>query len=253
MSSKYLPKVTIVTITYNAQEYIERTINSVLEQEYKNIEYIIIDGNSTDNTMNIVEKYKNKIDLIISEADNGIYDAMNKGLSYATGDWVNFLNAGDLFYNKNTLKRIFERLPEEIDLVYGDWINIDGRDLNLYIESNPLLNVQELKSKFQMNHQSLFVKIKNVPRYDTNYKIKADYQWVIDIVRNLDETHIQYINEPLVLYDIEGISAKQLLLNLNEYIYLTNKNFGKIQVLKNIPIYLKYLIKYVLFKLNLRK
>lgn len=253
MSNKYLPKISIVTITYNAQEYIEQTIKSVLEQDYKNIEYIIIDGNSRDDTLSIINKYKKNIDIVISEPDNGIYNAMNKGLSYISGKWVNFLNAGDTFCNSQILSKTFEKLPENIDLIYGDWINVNGRGLYFYVQANPILNIKVLSSKFQMNHQSLFVKAKNLPQFDLSYKIKADYQWVIDIIKKLNEHNIRYINEAFVYYDIEGVSAKQLLTNMWEYIYLTNKNFGKIQVLKNTPIYLKYLIKYILLKLNLRK
>ncbi len=99
-----------------------------------------------------------------------------------------------------------------------------------------------------MNHQSLFVKNQNLPDYDITYKIKADYQWVIDIVENLNDEEILYLPKPLVKYDLEGLSSTTLLLNLKEYIYLTKRNFGFFQVIKNSRIYIKYLIKYIFFK-----
>lgn len=250
MSNNQLPKISIITITYNAEGHIEKTLKSVMEQEYENIEYIIVDGRSTDDTMRIIGRYSDRIDLVISEPDKGIYDAMNKGLSHVTGKWVNFLNAGDLFYNSQTLKEIFNELPEDIKLVYGDWINVNNKGLYRYIQSNPVLSMKKLGRKFQMNHQSLFVKTDHLPKYDLSYKIKADYQWVIDIVVNLDQSNIQYINKPLVKYDLEGLSEKQLLINMFEYIYLTNRNFGKSQVIKNSPIFLKYLMKFIILKIK---
>ena len=101
------PKISVVTVCYNAVNDIEKTILSVINQTYPNIEYLIIDGGSTDGTMDIVNKYKDKIDVIVSEPDKGIYDAMNKGIDRATGDWINFMNAGDCFFEKETVNSVF--------------------------------------------------------------------------------------------------------------------------------------------------
>ena len=101
-------KVTVVTVSYNADKVIEPTIKSVVNQTYPNLEYVIIDGSSTDNTLNIIKKYSNKISAWYSEPDRGIYDGMNKGLDVATGDWIIFMNAGDRFLHKNVLKDFFE-------------------------------------------------------------------------------------------------------------------------------------------------
>ena len=115
------PKISVVTVCYNAVNDIEKTILSVINQTYPNIEYLIIDGGSKDGTMDIVNKYKDKIDVIVSEPDKGIYDAMNKGIDRATGDWINFMNAGDCFYNNVALESVFPRNYESVnfDILYG--------------------------------------------------------------------------------------------------------------------------------------
>ena len=99
-------KISVITVAYNASRYIETTILSVINQTYSNIEYIIIDGGSTDGTVDIIKKYSNKISYWISEPDKGIYDAMNKGINKATGEWINFMNAGDTFHNPDTLSAV---------------------------------------------------------------------------------------------------------------------------------------------------
>ncbi len=101
-------EISIITICFNYENGIESTILSVINQTYKNIQYIIVDGGSTDGTLDIINKYKDNIDVFVSEPDDGIFDAMNKGLKYATGTWVNFMNAGDTFYEFDTLRKIFE-------------------------------------------------------------------------------------------------------------------------------------------------
>ena len=103
-----LPSLTIITIVYNRVKDIEYTLKSITEQTYKNIEYIVIDGNSNDGTLDIIQKYLDKINHLVSEKDNGIYDAMNKGLRLATGDYVLFINGGDNLHQKNTIENIFQ-------------------------------------------------------------------------------------------------------------------------------------------------
>ena len=116
-------KLSIVTICYNAESEIEKTILSVSKQLFKDYEYIIVDGKSNDKTMDIIERYSDKIDTIISEPDNGIYDAMNKGIDCAKGKWTIFLNAGDYFYNDEVLLKLFTKLDiyENIDVAYGNY------------------------------------------------------------------------------------------------------------------------------------
>lgn len=127
------PKISIITVSYNSQNVIEKTILSVLGQTYKNIEYIIIDGGSTDKTTHIINKYINKIDYFISEPDKGIYDAMNKGIQVATGEWINFMNTGDCFSSNTVLDEIFKNsIPMNKTFIYSDFWGIRNGEKKLY-------------------------------------------------------------------------------------------------------------------------
>ena len=114
------PLFSIITVSYNAKESIEDTINSIVNQTYSNFEYIIVDGGSTDGTLDIIRKYEDKISYWISEPDNGIYDAMNKGLAICKGEWINFMNSGDLFYNDHVLVDIYRYCDfKKFHILYG--------------------------------------------------------------------------------------------------------------------------------------
>ena len=171
-----LPLITIITVSYNAVKDIENTILSVLNQTYPNIEYIIIDGGSTDGTLDIIKKYQDKITYWVSEPDTGIYDAMNKGALKATGMWLNFMNAGDTFYNEQVLEEVFkDKDCDNADVIYGDvvYIHPDREDIR---KAAPL---KRIKVGIPFCHQSAFVKTKLQQKYlfDTTYKICADYNF----------------------------------------------------------------------------
>lgn len=115
------PKISVITVVYNDKDGLEKTINSVLSQTYSSIEYIIIDGGSSDGTIDVIKKNEDKIGKWISEPDNGIYDAMNKGIRMATGEWLNFMNAGDIFIHPNVLSKIFSvEIPMGKSFIYSD-------------------------------------------------------------------------------------------------------------------------------------
>ncbi len=189
--------VTIVTVTYNAEELLEDTINSVMNQTYKNIEYIIIDGSSTDGTIDIIKKHEDQIDYWISEPDDGIYFAMNKGIKKATGEWINFMNAGDTFVDNTTIQKVMNSRDKDTELIYGDHI-CDG--------TIGQAKDRKITRSMPCCHQSLFVKtalMKQYP-YNTFYSISADYEFLLKMYQL--GKNFKYIEEPLARYMRNGFS-----------------------------------------------
>lgn len=169
------PLVSIVTVCYNAVDTIEETILSVINQTYPNIEYIVIDGGSTDGTKKIVEKYQHKIRRWVSEADNGIYDAMNKGICFATGKWINFMNAGDTYYDEKTIEDFIMRVSPYTDIAYGD--TIIKLAVGRFLQKAQDIDV--LTNQMAFGHQAAFMKTslhKNMP-FETSYRSSGDYNF----------------------------------------------------------------------------
>lgn len=169
------PKVTIVTVTYNAQDYIEETINSVINQTFTDYEYILVDGKSSDQTCSVIEKYKDHITTFISEPDKGLYDAMNKAIKLAKGEWIAFINAGDVYVDDSVLERVFNMYShDDSDFIYGSHIWVNG-------DQQALVPVRPLDLMWQricFCHQSLFSRtslMKEKP-FDLSYKIVSDYE-----------------------------------------------------------------------------
>jgi len=227
------PKISIITVVFNAESLIEKTIHSVINQSYKNIEFIIIDGASNDNTLIIIDKYRTAIQQLISEKDRGIYDAMNKGLKTASGEYVLFLNAGDELYERNTLELIFAN-NRTADIYYGNTavVDFEGRTLADRRLSPPeKLTWKSLKMGMCVSHQSFIAKRLLCDFYDTNYKIASDIDWVIKVLKQSDtivNTH-QYISKFLV----GGTSAKRRKKALVERFSILSKHYGLIPTLIN--------------------
>ena len=168
------PTVTVVTVVLNAAEVIDRTLRSVVNQDYPNLEYIIVDGGSTDGTLELIGKYRSRIATLISEPDGGIYEAMNKGVAVASGEWILFMNAGDLFVENNVITRAFSLCKwQECDVIYGDGIFSDGA--RRLIERAP--NRVTLLDGNGFSHQSTFVRtaLQREYGFDVSERIAADY------------------------------------------------------------------------------
>ena len=172
-------KISIITVVYNAVATIEQTILSVVKQDYSNIEYIIVDGGSTDGTLDIVKKYEEKIALWLSEPDYGIYDAMNKGLTYATGDYIYYLGADDCLLAPNSISQVVSFLQDnpEVDVLCASVMMVDTvyRIEKVY-SSN--FSEADVLSGYNTPHQGMFVRreILQKYRFDTSYHIAADYK-----------------------------------------------------------------------------
>ena len=171
------PLISIITVIYNDGKKLEETILSILSQTYDNLEFIIIDGSSTDGTIDIIKKYEDKIDYWISEKDSGIFDAMNKGILAAKGDYINFMNAGDFFIRKNLVKEIVDILnSEEIDFLYGD-VNVGNNNI---ITNKIRYNTQFIYKT--ICHQGIFAHKKcfNKNMFDLKYRWMCDYKWLLE-------------------------------------------------------------------------
>ena len=168
------PKISIVTVVLNDAENIVKTVNSISGLIYNNIEYIVIDGGSTDGTLVIINNYKDLIDKHVSEKDDGLYDAMNKGIELASGEWIIFMNAGDVFSANEILNRVFEGANyDSVDILYGDTI-VFYPEFEKYKSSG---SMEDIECGMQFSHQSVFMRLdyhkKN--KYKTQNRICADF------------------------------------------------------------------------------
>ncbi|MBQ0027443.1 MAG: glycosyltransferase [Lachnospiraceae bacterium] len=201
-------KISVVTVCFNSQDTIRMTIESVLSQKYDDFEYIIVDGASTDETLKIIGEYSdNAIIRMISEADNGLYDAMNKATSIAEGDYLCFMNSGDIFADSNVLSDISDRLSG--DITYGNVVRIreDGEFTEKYKGTNAETKWTLLKGRM-ICHQAMFIKRETMLLYgyDTRYRITADFNMLCRMVR--DKKELNYVDRDIARMDnIEGISS----------------------------------------------
>ena len=228
-----MKKISIITVVFNGKALIERTINSVLSQTYSAIEYIIIDGGSSDGTLDIVQSYKSGITKIISEKDNGIYDAMNKGLHASSGDYVLFLNAGDELYSKETLANVFA-ISTDVDVYYGNTaiVNKNGESLGDRRLTPPSqLTWKSLKFGMCVSHQSFIAKRSLCDSYNLQYKISSDIDWVIQVLKKSSKI----VNTQLYIskYLEGGASDKYRASALLERFKLMVKHYGFFQTLCN--------------------
>ena len=230
------PKFSIITVTYNAEKVLEDTIQSVIFQTYRNVEYIIVDGASKDHTLEIVNKYHNRINKVISEPDKGLYDAMNKGILLATGDYLCFLNAGDKFHDSDTLQKIVHTLKgqELPDVIYGETAIVDeeGHFLHMRRLSTPAhLNWKSFKQGMLVCHQAFFANRELAINhlYDLQYRFSADFDWCIRIMKKAKCLH----NTRLTLIDYlnEGMTTKNHKASLKERFCIMAKHYGLISTI----------------------
>jgi putative colanic acid biosynthesis glycosyltransferase len=206
------PIISIVTVAYNAVESIEDTIKSVLAQTYKNIEYIIIDGGSTDGTLDIIKKYESKISFFMSEQDNGIYDAMNKSVKVCTGDFVNFLNADDVICNEDSIENIIKYI-NDFDSVYYSRAMVESDNISWIY---PALDVVDYKKWLRLNlpnHQTMFFPksfYKNF-KYDVRLKIGADDDYKLFAIEN---KNVEFANVEYVEFRRGGVSSNHKSFSL---------------------------------------
>ena len=173
-------KLTVITVTFNAESALERTILSVLSQTlFTDIEYIIIDGGSEDRTLEIIKKYESSFAKWVSEKDKGIYDAMNKGIGLANGEWLLFMNAGDKFVDEKVIENVFQQNITDTDIVYGNYVIVYQHFKKIKYTPKNLSNAFHLY--MPLNHQSTFIKttLARAHPYSLAYKIASDYEQIL--------------------------------------------------------------------------
>ena len=224
------PEFSIITITYNAASVIEPTLQSVLEQTYTNYEYLLIDGGSKDNTVAKAKASGIEFAHIVSEPDNGLYDAMNKGIALAKGDYLCFLNAGDGFHTPDTLKTIAnaamaeERLP---DVLYGETAEVDEE--RRFVRMRRLQAPKELtwrsfKSGMMVCHQAFYAKREIAPMYDLKYRLSSDVDWCIKVMKRAEK--LVNVNATVVNYLQNGLSLQHHRASLKERFWIMSKHYG---------------------------
>jgi len=225
------PVFSIITVTYNAELVFSRTISSVYHQTYKNIELIVIDGKSNDLTLDLIDFYDDKIDYWISEPDKGLYDAMNKGIKAATGDYVWFLNAGDVLKDENIVEEI-ARIAEENnipDIIYGETDLVDkyGKIIaERRLKTPEQLTWKNFKMGMLVCHQAFIVKREIAQEYDLQYRFSADFDWCIRCMKKAGSIVNSKIR--LIDYQYEGTTTANRKASLKERYKIMCKYYGTI-------------------------
>lgn len=230
-SLKLIVRVSIITVTYNAEQFIEGTIKSVLSQTYPGIEFIVIDGNSIDGTKEILNKYSDQIDTLVFEDDSGLYDAMNKGIFLATGDIIGFLNADDLFANERVIENVIRTFNSDIDAVYGDLLYVDRNDDTKIVRS---WKANDIKSKLIVRgwippHPTFYVRRQKYNYYgsfDTSFRISSDYDLMVRLLHKCG-LRAKYLPQVIVHMRDGGVSNgsfKSFITKFREDYLVCKKN-----------------------------
>ena len=228
------PQITVITVCYNAEASIEKTIGTVLNQNYPNIEYIIVDGASTDKTQDILRAYEGKISKIVSQADRGIYDAMNKGINLASSEYILFLNADDYFLNESAIENAMRhvQLDKRDCIFYGDIVSVDQETGAGSIWSPKKDVSAHFLFKGSLPHPSTIYKaslFQLLGHYDDSFRISADYEFYVRAFVN--GVHIKHIPVLMTVFSTNGISSdnnyKELLKRENERVRLTHFSLAK--------------------------
>ena len=232
-----LPKISIITVVYNAVRTLEETILSVINQNFENYEYIIIDGGSTDGTVEIIKKNQDKITLWISESDGGIYEAMNKGVSLSRGEWIYFLGADDLFYNNFVLQNLSILMLDSSKVYYG---NVLFKNKNIIYDG--AFNFFKIATR-NICHQSILYCRQVFEEFDYNlrYKIYADYDLNLKLF-NHKKISFKHINLTIAIFNDNGLSGLKTL----------DQNFedDRLKIIKKHLPYYAYIYRFIRSKIS---
>lgn len=223
------PLISIVTITFNAAATLPATMKSVAEQTFTDYEHILIDGASSDGTLGIARS--NPYMRILSEKDNGLYDAMNKGLRLARGKYVLFLNSGDTFRTPEVLARYAERAADDYDIIYSDTMVVDaeGNDIKPRHHSVPeRLTFESFSKGMLVCHQAFMVKAAIAPQYDLSYRFSADYDWTIKCIKKTSPDRCCNLKIVGINYLADGTTDHNKVKSLLERYRIMSRHYGKL-------------------------
>ena len=242
----FQPKLSVITIVYNNVRDIERTVLSVLNQSYANIEYLVIDGASNDGTLGILKKYEGKIRRLISERDKGIYDAMNKGLALANGDYVLFMNSGDEIYASDTVEKIFAT-ESDGDIYYGETEMYDENWKSLGQRRHRApdhFTWKDFRFGMCISHQAIYIRRSLTEPYDLNYQLSSDIDWIIRATKKAKK--IVNVKMNVAKYLMGGMSKKKHRQSLVERFHIFSKYYGLIPTIFNHALIAGKLVFYYL-------
>ena len=246
-------KVSVITTCLNSEKTITKTILSVLSQDYSNVEYIIIDGGSKDDSINKIKKYADKINVIVSEKDDGMYYAMNKGIALASGELIGILNSDDVFFHQNVISNVVESIKRNSsDCVYGDLIYCNEKGKVVRYWKSGSCNIKKFKFGWMPPHPTFFVKkniYNNLGLFNVDFKSAADYELMLRLLYK-HKINASYVPEVLVKMQIGGKSNKSLKNRL-----IANLEDKKAWDVNNIkrPFYTQYLKPFLKIPQYLKK
>jgi glycosyltransferase involved in cell wall biosynthesis len=229
-----MKKISVITVTFNAASTLERTLKSVKEQTYPHLEHVIVDGKSKDNTVALIQQFAHERMIWLSEPDKGLYDAMNKAASMASGDYLCFLNAGDTFHTSNSIEKMMSSLEEgkEPDIIYGETAIVDNHGVFLHmrrLSAPEKLSWKSFKQGMLVCHQAFIVKRELFEPYDLSYRFSADFDWCIRMMKKAEYLHNSHLT--LINYLNEGMTTSNRTSSLKERYCIMVKYYGQLSTL----------------------
>lgn len=245
-------KISVITVTFNAASDISNTVYSVLRQTFKDFEYVIMDGNSSDATLDIIKRYNDSRIRLFSETDNGIYDAMNKALDRVTGSYVLFINAGDRLADNEVLEKYYKAIIKypNSDIIYGqtNLIDFNGNIVGKrHLTAPKKLDFNSFKNGMMVCHQAFMVKKDIAPYYNLKYKFSADYEWCLKCLQ-ISNSNVYLGDDAVIHYLNEGITTSNHKQSLKERFKIMCQYYGTVPTLfRHIKFGLRFLLRKLLY------
>ncbi len=240
------PTLSIITVIYNDCAGLKETYASIQSQQFTDYEWIVIDGGSNDGSAAFLTQHDDQIAYWISEADNGIYDAMNKGLAHATGNWVTFMNAGDSYVSPEALNTVFSRSLDHVSFIYTDMFLLNASGKHVRKIPAERLTYNSITKGMIACHQGMLIRRDSCPTYDISFRYQGDLNWTMQILKQLKPEQVLYIPVTLVYFKSGGFSDHTIGQQLREHLYLIVSRYGYFMLLLRLPrLFRRYIGKWL--------